>query len=316
MASYSESARIDLRQLQVEQPDWFTQAFDMPREEGFVRVDGVDIHYFRWGDPSLPAVVLTHGFMAHARCWAFIAPLLADKYCLAAFDLSGMGDSGWRSEYDVIARAKECLAIAQGVGFEHGQKPSLVCHSYGGGVGMSAVELYPDEWSSLLVCDMTMLAPGETASFSEHRRQRQLRGVQPHRVYADFATVQERFRLAPEQPCANKFLLEYMAKHSVRAVDGGFVWKFDPQIMSSDEQRDDNWWQSISTKFSALETPRGIIYGQWSSMMSEQAVHYIRAQTNGQVPVIEIPAAYHHVMLDQPLNLAGQIGQMLDTLLG
>ena len=43
-----------------------------------------------------PGLLLVHGNAAHAYWWSFIAPLLARDYNVAAMDLSGMGDSGWR----------------------------------------------------------------------------------------------------------------------------------------------------------------------------------------------------------------------------
>src|SRR3546814_10102278 len=63
-----------------ELPRWFVDALAVPRDEGFVEVDGTRIHYFRWGRRGAPPVLMTHGFLAHARCFAFIAPFLAKDY--------------------------------------------------------------------------------------------------------------------------------------------------------------------------------------------------------------------------------------------
>jgi pimeloyl-ACP methyl ester carboxylesterase len=46
-----------------------------------------------WGDPSKLGVLLLHGFLAHARCFAFITPFLAKEYYVVAYDFFGMGDS-------------------------------------------------------------------------------------------------------------------------------------------------------------------------------------------------------------------------------
>src|SRR3546814_7709583 len=50
-----------------ELPRWFVDALAVPRDEGFVEVDGTRIHYFRWGRRGAPPVLMTHGFLAHAR---------------------------------------------------------------------------------------------------------------------------------------------------------------------------------------------------------------------------------------------------------
>lgn len=288
------------------------QAFNVERHEDYVEVDGVPIHYFRWGDPGLPGVVLTHGFMAHARCWAFIAPLLAEEFCLVAFDLSGMGDSGSRSSYDVETRARECRAVAEHAGLQGA--PALVCHSYGGSVGLSAAMSDTDYWGKLIVCDMTMLAPGEVSSFEEHRQKRQARGVQPHKVQPTYDAIRARFRLAPEQPCDNRYLMDYMAFHSVRKVDNGYIWKFDPGIMAPDFDRSPEWWSSIAPNFAHLELPRGIIYGEHSDMMSARVREYLTSEGQGAIPILRVTGAYHHIMMDQPIAFATAIDALLKTL--
>lgn len=293
-------------------PAWFAQALAQPRLQGQTQVDGVEINFLRWGDPQLPGVVLTHGFMAHARCWAFVAPLLAHKYCLVAFDLSGMGDSGWRESYDVASRAEECQAVAKAAGLR--EKPALVCHSYGGSVGLTAAMTEPAAWRSLIVCDMAMLTPGETSRFAEHRERRAQRSPTPHRLHADFTSIRKRFRLAPEQPCENEYLVDYMAYFSSRKTDAGYCWKFDPRILSMADMRDDDWFHQVAPNFLNLPIPKALIYGEHSEMLSAVGLAYLAEQSTGQVPLVQIPSAYHHVMLDQPLALASSLDALLSTL--
>lgn len=305
------SPKADLAALSGHLPDWFQRAFDVERQEGFADLDGVPIHYFRWGDPNLPGVVMTHGFMAHARCWAFIAPLLAERFCLVAFDLSGMGDSGWRERYDVETRARECHAVAEHAGLSN---PALVCHSYGGSVGLMAVVNQPEYWQKLIVCDMTMLAPGEQSQFEERRRQREARGVRPHTIHASYEAIKSRFRLAPDQPCTNDYLMEYMARHSIKSVEGGYQWKFDPRIMSPEDDRSPDWWQAIAPTFASLDLPKAVIYGEHSEMMSPKVRQFLIDAGKGTIPQIEIRDAYHHIMMDQPVALATAINALLQTL--
>ena len=310
----TNSQAADLAQLSATSPAWFRQAFEVPRTTHDVESGGARIRYYKWGDPSLPGVVMTHGFMAHARCWAFIAPLLAGRFCIAAFDLSGMGDSGWRDDYSVAARADEALAVARDAGFLDGhQKPALVCHSYGGSVGIEAADRYPDAFRQLIVCDMSLLAPGEAPRFEEQRKKRFEGGSRPHRIYPDFAAAQARFRLAPDQPCENDYLMEYMARHSIKTAPGGLTWKFDPAILSADDDRGPDWWASLAPRLAALSMPRAVVYGELSEMMSPEARDYIRAETDGSVPVVGIPDAYHHVMMDQPLALVSALDAILQS---
>ena len=43
----------------------------------------------------------------------------------------------------------------------------------------------------------------------------------PTRVYTSREAAEGRFRLAPEQPCENQFILDYIAEHSVREIAKG-----------------------------------------------------------------------------------------------
>ncbi len=304
----------DLVSLNVDSPDWFRHAFLMPRSEGWVECAGTLIHYFSWGDTSNPGVLLTHGFMAHARCWAFIAPLLADNFHVVAFDLSGMGDSGWRRKYTVSDRVDEAKGVASHLGMmEDGKKPFLVCHSYGGSVGLNAVEKDSESWAGLIVCDMTMLAPGEVSDFESHRKKRQERGVQPHRISKDLEAAKKRFRLAPEQPCQNRYLMDYMAFHSLKEVNEGWVWKFDPRILGPDEERGPDWWQSLSDRFGGLELPRAVIYGEHSNMFSQRVAEHIKNKSESNIPMVQINDAHHHIMLDQPLAFTATIDALLQS---
>ena len=97
-------------------PQWLVDALQVPREEGWVNSDGCDVHFFRWGDPANPPLLLMHGFLAHARCMAFIAPFLAEQYHVVAYDLSGMGDSAFvRPIPTLFARRKWSTSLVKPV---------------------------------------------------------------------------------------------------------------------------------------------------------------------------------------------------------
>ena len=72
-----------------------------------VATNGIELNIAEQGADDAPLVLMLHGFLAHARCFAFIAPLLAKKYHLVAFDFSGMGDSESREAYSEELRIQE-----------------------------------------------------------------------------------------------------------------------------------------------------------------------------------------------------------------
>ena len=87
-------------------PWWYRQALDAASETGSVVVLGARIHYETWGREG-PGIVLIHGSNGHLEWWRFVAPFLADRFRVAAFDLSGNGDSSWRERYTAEVFAEE-----------------------------------------------------------------------------------------------------------------------------------------------------------------------------------------------------------------
>ncbi|MEL7371351.1 MAG: alpha/beta hydrolase [Myxococcota bacterium] len=294
------NARSDIDELPMPLPEWFTQAFAVPRETGEVDVGGCPIRFYAWGDPALPPVLMMHGFLAHARVFAFVAPLLAQKFRLVAFDLSGMGDSGHRSAYG--PRIDEVLAVAAHTGlFAHGSRPFIVTHSFGGTVGLDAFEQHGDRFGGLVICDLFMKSRARLDEQLENDDIARLSArAKGHKVYPDLQTALSRYRLSPAQPCANDFLLAFMGRHSLKRVDGGWIWKFDAKILRED-RHDIEWWANLMPRFAALSARKAIIYGRQSTIFDEVDVADMRGLVGPGVPMVGIAHAHHHLMLDQPL---------------
>ena len=81
-------------------PTWFNEALKVEKSENRVLVEGASIYYQKWGDESKPGLILVHGSGSHSHWWDFIAPLLLEDFQISALDLSGMGDSDRRKNYE------------------------------------------------------------------------------------------------------------------------------------------------------------------------------------------------------------------------
>ena len=110
-----------------------------------------------------------------------------------------------------------------------------------------------------------------------------------------------RFRPVPDQP-----VLPYIASHvagtSIRAVDGGWSWKFDPRIFSRH--------QPVPTLLTQMDC-RVALFRAEHGMVSPQMGEVMYDRLGRIAPVIEVPAAGHHVMLDQPIALVTGIRTLL-----
>ncbi|NWH08810.1 MAG: alpha/beta hydrolase [Alphaproteobacteria bacterium] len=280
-------------------PLWFTEAIGVPFETAQVMVEGCPIHYLRWGERSQPGLLLVHGNGAHAHWWSFIAPFLARDYNVAALDLSGMGESGHREHYTMALFAQEQLAVCADAGmFEGGEPPIIVGHSFGGFVTILAGALYGERLAGTVIVDAPVNPPGQPHGPPN-------RELRPHRVYPTLADALSRFRLAPEQPCENDFLIDHVARQSLKEVEGGWTWKFDPKI-----------WRGFSIgdgseRLRSTKCRIAIFRGEQSSLLPPDVGAYMYALLGRSAPVVEIPQAQHHVLLDQPLAFIAALRALL-----
>ena len=293
-------------------PQWFDDAMATPRREGWLDSAGCPIHYFSWGNPANPGILLLHGFLAHSRCFAFIAPLLANNYHVVAYDFSGMGDSGARETYPDEVRLQELMDVASETGlFNHEEKPAIIAHSYGGSIGLIAMEECHEHFSQLVICDLMTLRPERLKA---HTRETGPPGSQdpqrPNRIYPDYETAKGRFVLSPPQKVNEAYLFDYMAYHSLQQVEGGWSWKFHPSVF----EHSAHLHKRLLTQAERIAKAPGhvvIVYGEQSELFDDDSADYIRECGGGHIPMIGIPDARHHLMLDQPVAFASTLKTIL-----
>ncbi|MGH6871437.1 MAG: alpha/beta fold hydrolase [Rhizomicrobium sp.] len=280
-------------------PAWFGRVTADAPESRFVEVQGAPIHYLRWGDRLRPGLLLVHGNAAHAYWWSFIAPFLAREYNVAAMDLSGMGDSGWRQTYSMETFVEEQLAVCEDAGmFAPGEPPIIVAHSFGGFVTMLTGALHGDRLAGTVIVDSPVNPPDRPGGPPK-------RVIKPHKVYPTMAAALARFRLMPPQTCDNLYIVDWVGRRSLKGVEGGFTWKFDPAI-----------WQRFSigdtaARLRATKCRIAIFRGENSILMPPEIGDYMFNLLGRAAPVVTIPEAQHHVMLDQPLALVAALRALL-----
>ncbi len=277
-----------------EPPPWFTAALDTPVEQGAVEVDGTTIAYRAWGDRADVGIMLVHGGAAHARWWDHIAPLLDSGRRVVALDLSGHGDSGWRDAYSLDQWSNEVLAVAAAAGIT--TAPTVIGHSMGGFVALRAASLY----GSLLAGIVAIDSPVRDIT-PEERAAREGRAFGPLRVYPSREAALARFHPIPDQP-ALPYITAHIARASIRNVEGGWSWKFDPRIFAR-HQLSQARLTRLDCRVALFRAEHGILSAQLSEIMYDRLGRL--------APVIEIPAAGHHVMLDQPIALVTGIRTLL-----
>ncbi len=282
----------------TDRPAWFRRALDAPSTEGWVPVEGTDIHYLEWGTRGRPGLVFVHGGAAHVHWWSYLAPFFAEQWHAVALDLSGHGDSGRREGYSHDLWATEVLSIAEHAGFPG--PPVVVGHSLGGVVTIEAAASHGDLIAGAVVVDSPVRGP-------DPESERGASGRSPFRAPGVYETKEEavsHFRLIPEQPCDNPYILDHIADHSVVETDAGWTWKFDPHVF-------DQTLVSLHEELASVEGRIALLRGEHSVVVPEDVAEYMYGLMHRNAPVASIPDAHHHLIVDQPLAFVAALRTLL-----
>ena len=277
--------------VQSDAPDWFHAAIADAGESRFVDVDGCAVHYLYWPakEEAKGNLLLVHGGGGHAHWWSFLAPMLAKDLNVAALCLSGMGDSGPRLSYDSDVRVSDMRGVIADANFV--APTYVVGHSFGGFMASRFGQLYGGELTGIIIVD-TPIRPPEKRKEDVKRRPR----MGNKRYYSDFNEALKRFRLMPSQPCKNAFLVEHIGRHSLKLDPKGWCWKWDGSAMAN--QR---FGEPFHEYLAAATCRKAFIYGEKSKLMDDDTLGFIKDLVGEEAPVIGIPEAHHHLMLDQPM---------------
>jgi len=277
-------------------PHWFRTALAAPVETGEVGVAGVTVRYRAWG-PRGDGLVLVHGGAAHAHWWDHVAPLLVEPggRRVVAIDLSGHGDSDAAPDYTLEGWAEEVLAVAGHAGA--GPAPVVIGHSMGGMVALIAAQRHGQRLGGVVVIDTPVRewSPEELAA-------RDKRAFGPLRVYPTLEAGVARFRTVPPQEGDLPYVLAHIAETSLRETDGGWSWKFDPRIFTRTAMGPGDL-EVPGCRVALFRAEHGLVPADMGEMIVDRL--------GRGVPLIEIPTAAHHVMIDQPIALVTGLRALL-----
>lgn len=283
--------------VDVVAPKWFIEALAAPVDIGSVTVSGVRIAYRAWGQPGLPGLVLVHGGMAHSGWWDHIGPQLAHGRRVVALDLSGHGDSAHAETYSLRAWGEQVLAAAEAGGIVG--PPTVVGHSMGGIVAFAMTDEFGDRLAGAIIFDSPLRdwTPEEV-----EMRARLAADAGPPKVYATVDDAVARFRLVPPQDEALPFVLDHIARTSLKDVDGGVSWKFDSYRVGREERGSLDEVRS-RCPVAYFRSEQGIV--------DPSVIPFMRERFSPGALVADLPAAGHHPMVDQPLSVVTAVRTVL-----
>jgi pimeloyl-ACP methyl ester carboxylesterase len=260
------------------------------------------LHYFDWGNPDAPPLVLVHGGRDHARSWDWVVERLRDRWHIIAPDLRGHGDSQW-SQDGGYAMPGLIYDLAQLIHQRQLAPVTLIGHSLGGNIATRYAGIYPDNVRCLVSIEGLGLSPKAMAErlakpLAERMRtwieaQRGLAARQPRR-YESIKDAVARMQ------AANKHLSLEQANHLTRHgvnqnEDGTYSWKFDPYLHVFPPI--DLPVAEIERLWAEVKCPALLVYGKesWASNPLEDG----RARHFKNARVVMVENAGHWVHHDQ-----------------
>ena len=281
-------------------PEWFRRALAVRQDDVEVAVDGCAIHALACGRPGERGLVFVHGGGAHAHWWTHVAARFSDEFRVLCIDLSGHGDSGHRDRYSLELWTEEVMAVA--AAGQIAGAPVIVGHSMGGFVTIATAARHGDQVSGAIVCDSPVTEPDpEIGAY----RLREAFG-RP-RVYPTEEEAVQHFRTVPAQEHYLDYVIDHVARRSLRPVAGGWQWKFDREIFAQFGGGIRGialpYLSRVVCRLALLRSEHGLVTADIGRSMYDEL---------GRVtPVVEIPEAGHHAMLDQPLILLTALRALL-----
>ncbi|MEV5004024.1 alpha/beta fold hydrolase [Nocardioides sp. LML1-1-1.1] len=278
-------------------PTWFAEAVQARVETGTLEFAGADIAYRRWDGPGEQGVLLVHGGAANARWWDVVAPRLG-RGPVVAIDLSGHGDSDWRSNYspnlwvgEVIAACKALLP----------PRPVLIGHSMGGLVCLRAAADAGELLGGVVVIDSPL-------DFEWESPEERSALARPSRIESSRSAMESRWRPILDSGAIPPFLLRHVGRHSIAAVPGGYRWKFDPRFSQAGR---------IERAVPPDPGCRLAYVLPESGLATRKMVERARSQPGGAaLTVVPMGGAGHNPMLEDPVALADLLAGVLDGLSG
>ncbi len=120
---------------------------------GFVKIDGLNIHYQAVGDPSASKsqrVLYVHGTGCNVNVWAPHMEAIADAHTPVAIDLPGHGQSEGDGFRGMADHAHVVVELASALGWD---RFVVAGHSMGGGIALTTALYDAERLSGMMLID-------------------------------------------------------------------------------------------------------------------------------------------------------------------
>ena len=264
-----------------------------------LKTGNFNIDYLDEGEGEGPVVLLVHSAASNNKQWRQLIEENRSQFRFLAINLFGYGEtSAWpdgqiQSMSDQVALIEALSAIVKG-------PICLIGHSFGGLMTMRFAAHHGEQVGGVIIVDSPVLPESEKSSAAPRR------ALSVSRHYPTFEIGLERFRLLPKQECQNQFIVEFIARHSLRETVSGWTWKFDVAAMGSRR-----WAEPFEEHLHNMKCRSALIVADNSAIVSSVTAQYMSDLMGPESPMTTIEDSHHHIMLDQPFRFIDAVKKIL-----
>lgn len=262
-------------------------------------VNGLRLSALEWGIPGRPGLCFLHGGSAHAHWFDRVAPAFADRFHVISLDQRGHGESQWPASpaYGTESFVSDLLGVRAALGWD---RMILVGHSMGGHNSMAFSAWHPELVRALCVVDSRPSIPTDRLHVM-HRR-----GHRGPRRHPTLESAVRSFRLLPKETVADPAFLEHLGREGIVERDGGFLYRFDPNSNGMRAPVD------VLPLLERIEAPTLLVRAEHSPVLPVPMATEMLARLR-RARLVEIPGAYHHLVLDAPAAFTEALDAFLST---
>jgi pimeloyl-ACP methyl ester carboxylesterase len=262
---------------------------------GRIRTTRGEIAYRAMG--AGPPVVLVHGTPSRSLVWRRVAPVLARRRRVVAFDLLGFGDSERHVEQDVslVAHGEVLAELIEQLELD---RPALVGHDIGGAIALRAHLIEEVPVAQLALIDAVVLAPWITPRTREMQSQVERWATDPELE----ATIVAHLRSATTRalaPDVFQGLFGQWEGEQGRAL-----------YLRNLAQFDERHTEEFEPRLASIEAPTLVVWGEQDAWLPVETSERVAARIPGAERVV-IPGAGHFCMEDDPDRVAAELDAFL-----
>ena len=248
--------------------------------------EGQRIAWTRLGDG--PPLVLVHGTPFSSQVWRRIAPLLAIRWTVYAFDLLGYGASEKSDGQDVSLGVQNRLLAALFNEWRL-ERPDVLAHDFGGATVLRAYFLDGLRYRTLTIFDAVALAPWGSPFVAHVRKHEAAFAGLP--AYAHEALLRAYLQGAAHRPLGEDAFQVYMSPWRGEVGQAAFYRQI--------AQMDQRYTDEVERSYEPLDCPVTVLWGAEDAWIPIERGEVLASKLSHR-PLIRVPNAGHLVQDDAP----------------